>query len=441
VSAELGGLRQVADAVLYEGYLLYPYRATSRKNQMRWQFGVVAPREWTERGGSEHSWLQVECLLEPGGRPRVSAVLRFLQVQRRSVERADNGAFHEVPSLDVGGALHTAWDEGVEREVELAVDLMSGAIQAIPFLIPAGRDLATIATPSGEVAGRFVRTRWPIAGEIQVAVERVDAVSPLVKLRLRINNVTPCAAPSSARDDAMPLSLIGAHLLLSANDAAFVSMVDPPEWARVAARACSNVRAWPVLGGSQGEHQLLLAAPIILYDYPQIAPESPADLYDATEIDEILTLRTMTLTDEEKREARATDPRAAAIIDRVDHMTPEVLERLHGAVRSPAPQKAAWWDPGVDASVCPDTDTVDVGGVVVAKGSRVRLRPGNRRADAQDMFLAGRLATVEGVFLDVEDRRYVAVTVADDPGADLHAAHGRYLYFYPDEIEPTDSVR
>ena len=72
---------------------------------------------------------------------------------------------------------------------------------------------------------------------------------------------------------------------------------------------------------------------LFLYDYPQIAPESPGDLYDATEIDEILTLRTMTLTDEEKREARATDPRAAAIIDRVDDMPPEILDRLHGAVR------------------------------------------------------------------------------------------------------------
>jgi hypothetical protein len=164
-----------------------------------------------------------------------------------------------------------------------------------------------------------------------------------------------------------------------------------------------------------------------------VAKESPGDLYDATEIDEILTLRTLALTDEEKREARATDPRAAAIVDRADSMPQDVLERLHGTLRSVA--SPPWWDPGADASVHPDTDTVEVGGVAIARGSVVRLHPG-RHADAQDMFLEGRLAIVQGVYLDVEERRYVAVTPSDDPGADLHEWHGRFLYFSPDEIEP-----
>jgi hypothetical protein len=54
------------------------------------------------------------------------------------------------------------------------------------------------------------------------------------------------------------------------------------------------------------------------------------------------------------------------------------------------------------------------------------------------MFLAGRIATVEGVLVDVDGDRYLAVTLADDPGADLYAAHGRYLYFRPDEVEPVE---
>src|SRR5262249_58721234 len=167
-------------------------------------------------------------------------------------------------------------------------------------------------------------------------------------------------------------------------------------------------------------------------------------------MDEILTLRTMTLTDDEKREARATDARAAAIIDRVDAMPPEMIERLHGAVRSlrgdaasvDAKIDAPFWDPGADANVSPETDSVEVAGVAVAKGSRVRLCPGQgkRRSDAQDMFLVGRAATGQGVFLDVENQRYVAVTLEDDPAADLHVQHGRFLYFYPDEIEPLGAV-
>lgn len=444
-------LRQVADAVLYEGYVLYPYRATAGKNQLRWQFGVVAPREWSERGGSESSWLQTECLVEPGARARVTGALRFLQLQRRSVHRFDGEGFHSVKSLDVDGSLFTTWDEGVEQEVEFTLDLVAGRERIVPLAIAAGRAIETIATRAGLVAGRFVRERSSIEGTIRLAVEHVPAISPLLRLRVRVDNVTPCAALSEERDQALTASLTGAHLLLAATDAEFVSLVDAPEWARAAVAGCSNVRTWPVLGGAPGERRLMLASPIILYDHPQIAPESPADLYDATEIDEILTLRTMTLTDEEKREARATDPRAAAIIDRVDTMTPETLERLHGALRSPRGVdamgawrgatigQAPWWDPGADASVSPDTDSIEVEGVTVSKGSRVRLRPGARRTDAQDMFLVGRVATVQGVFLDVEDRRYVAVTVVDDPAADLHVAHGRFFYFYPDEIEPTEA--
>jgi len=128
-----------------------------------------------------------------------------------------------------------------------------------------------------------------------------------------------------------------AAAVLAIDDGAFVSMLDPAGDAEVAAASCVSDGTFPVLVGEQDAHDVVLSSPIILYDHPQIAPESPGDLFDATEIDEILTLRTMALTDDEKREARATDPRAAAIIDRVDAMPPEILERLHGAIRSLRP--------------------------------------------------------------------------------------------------------
>jgi len=145
------------------------------------------------------------------------------------------------------------------------------------------------------------------------------------------------------------------------------------------------------------------------------------------------------LTDEEKRDARATDPRAAAIIDRVDDFAPEIFERLHGAIRSltPAAEKPLpWWEPAVDAAVDPWTDVVLIDDVDIQKGSKVTLRPGHRRTDAQDIFLAGMIATVEGVFFDVDGDQHVAVTIDDDPAAELHQWHGRFLYFHPDEVEP-----
>jgi hypothetical protein len=174
-------------------------------------------------------------------------------------------------------------------------------------------------------------------------------------------------------------------------------------------------------------------------------------MFDATEIDEILALRVLTLTDDEKREARGTDPRAAAVVDRWESLDAETLGRMHGTFRTLAdlgmpasgdiaPADAApgdeqpWWDPAVDAAFDPHTCTVRVGDRDVGRGARVRLHP-SRRADAQDLFFAGREATVEGVFHDVGGDVYLAVVVADAAGADLWAAHGRYLYFSPDEVE------
>ena len=89
----------------------------------------------------------------------------------------------------------------------------------------------------------------------------------------------------------------------------------------------------------------------------------------------------------------------------------------------------------------PETDSVEVSGVALAKGSRVRLRPKLQRADAQDMFLDGRVARVEAVFVDVENNNYLAVTLEDDPAADLYQSHGRFLYFQPDEVEPLAGER
>lgn len=444
VDQVFGQARRVADAVLYEGYILYPYRASARKNHVRWQFGVLAPQRWCEGGGCESSWMQTEILVEIGAEPRLVGKLRALQPQRRAIEDLEG---RRVESLEAAGELFTSWEEGVDREVDFEIDLGGPVEDVVLFDLPAAVEREPIRTKSGDVVGTFVRERCAVEGEITIVVTPVDAASPLARVRVRVDNLTEAPEAGASRDQALQSSLVGAHTLLALLGGEFVSMVDPPEWARGAVETCKNLRTWPVLVGPATDRSLVLSSPIILADRPEIAPESPGDLYDATEIDEILTLRTMTLTDDEKREARATDPRAAAIIDRADTMPAEMLERLHGAIRSlrgdaappvDATIDAPFWDPGADASVSPETDSVEVAGVPVAKGSRVRLLPGQgkRRTDAQDMFLVGRSARVQGVFLDVENQRYVAVTLEDDPGADLHVQHGRFLYFYPDEIEP-----
>ncbi len=416
--------RKVANAILYEGYLLYPYRASAVKNRVRWQFGVLVPRAQAEAGWPEPWFQQAEFLLEPAENPQLRVMVRFLQFQARQVEGAEAGGFRPVPFLEAGGARWLAFDEAVEREVDFVVPLgsLAGPEGEFGFGVD-GDEVVEPLRVGGETVGRVVRRRWAVSGRLGVAVEPVAGPARAVKVRVRLENVTAWADPAAERAEVLKRSLLAAHLLMAVKGGAFVSLLDPLPGLEVAAEGCRNVNTFPVLLGEPGQRDLLLAAPIILYDYPVVAPESPTDLFDATEIDELLTLRILTLTDEEKREARATDPRAAALLDLLEALGPEVLTRLHGAVRDLRPAAPA------------EGEAVEVGGVRVGRGSRVRLRP-RPGADAHDMFLAGRVARVEAVLPDVDGRVHLAVTLEDDPAADLYRETGRFLYFGPDEVEP-----
>ena len=453
--------RAVADAVLYEGYVLYPYRASSRKNQVRWQFGVLTPRAYSESDGFERWSMRTECLVDPGRDPKLSVRIRCLQVQHRGVEVVvtstsgeDDPEFAPTDILRVGASSYVDWDEAVEQTVDLApmrLSALRGAPHDERFELEGGSETELVRSPGSEVAGRIVRQRRNLS--VRVLVDATEAVAAgeggkLVKVGVTVENLTVQTAPGGSRDEVMAYSLVAVHTMLALDDGVFLSLLDPPEDARGLVAGCRNEGTFPVLVGSD---DIVLSSPIILYDHPEIAQESPGDLYDSTEIDEIHALRVLTLTDEEKAEARATDPRAAAIIDRCDDMPPEIWSRLHGAMRSLEPlgdpepnvaapaglveEPAAWWDPQVDASFDPWSDSVTVAGVPVTKGAAVRLRP-SRRSDAQDLFLQGLRATVAGVFADVDGEVHVAVTVDDDPATEELSWQGRYLFFYPDEVEP-----
>ena len=417
----LDAARSIADAVLYEGYILYPYRASAQKNQSRWQFGVAMSPGYAAVDPSEKSFLQTECVFEHTGQPTVEVVVRFLQVQRRT------------------SAGQPSWDEAVEREVTVAVDaahlLRGGRVEG--FELPAGE----------EHEAAVVRRRERVSGIVSVQADPLPGPWSAARLRVRVDNHSAPDPVPRTRDEALPTALVAAHLIIGVDGGQFVSMIDPPEWAKPEVEACKNIGCWPVLAGPGGGRQVMLSTPIILYDHPEVAEESPGELYDGTEIDEILSLRTLALTDAEKQEARATDPRAAALIDRVEALDAADFDRMHGTIRSlrgaaePSARESdiPWWDPGADASVSPDTDAITVDGHRIARGSMVWLRPGVRRADAQDMFLTGRRARVEAVLLDVDDTPYLAVSLADDPDEDLRVAHGRFLYFTPDEVEPGEA--
>ena len=241
-------------------------------------------------------------------------------------------------------------------------------------------------------------------------------------------------------------------------DGEFVSLLEPPASADERGRALPPAPLLPGAGRPPGDRDLMLVSPIILYDHPEIAEQSEGALYDSTEIDEILTLRVMTMTDEEKAQARATDPLAAQIIDRCDSMSPEAMLNLHGVLRNPhgrrpvssrlrkrsalipeIPEGVDWWDPLADTAVQPEIDAVLVNGVRVTprqsgSGCIRRGAPTRRTSSSRTRSRASPRCT-----RTVDGDQHVGVVVEDDPAADLHDWYGRYLYFAPDEVEPLDS--
>lgn len=443
--------RQAADAVLFEGYVLYPYRASAAKNRMRWQFGVLMPPAWAAASG-EPVLQRTQILMEPRADAVLHAELRFLHAQRRTVERMLlDGEFELVDELRLPDRVLVPWDEGVEERVEVSVDIAALTAQdvVLPFTVPATEEAEILTDAYGLTAGRVVRRRARLEGVLRISAEELPG--PYRVLRLTAVAENTGSAVAAGRGEALPHALVSAHLMLGLTAGYFVSMTDPPEWAKAAVAECRNENTWPVLAGDDAAANVVLSSPIILEDHPRIAPESPGALYDATEIDEILALRTAALTDEEKLQARGTDDRAAAVIDLADSMPPEVMERLHGAVRglrevtaaqtpSGAVPETPWWDPGADGSADPLRDRVLVGGTWVSAGSRVVLRPGRRRTDAQDLFLQGRSAQVEAVLHDVDGGVHLAVTVDGDPGAEIRREQGRFLYFQPDELAPLEDM-
>jgi hypothetical protein len=334
---------RIASAVLYEGYVLYPYRP-SVKNRQRWTFGGLYPEAYCRTQNAGDAWgNQTECLVEGGPATTLAVTARFLHLTARvagefvpPLATWPDGAeppFRPVQTLWVGDRPYHTWQEAEEREVAVA-DVELGAILDRPlsraFAFPGRRWLEPLPGPAGDVVGVLVREQHLVEGEVELAA--APAADGLFRLTVRVINRTR-PGDGASRDDALLRALVSTHTILGVRGGAFVSLLDPPgPWAEAAA-ACRNVGTWPVLVGAEGDRDTVLSSPIILYDYPQVAPESPGDLFDGTEIDEILTLRILTLTDDEKRAMAAVDERARALLTRTEGLGGEELWRLHGAVR------------------------------------------------------------------------------------------------------------
>jgi hypothetical protein len=372
---------RLARTLLFEGYILYPYRRSSLKNVQRWMFGSLYPPAFCRAASAnDASTMQTECLLV-GTAPRVRVSVRFLQLVARSDAEA------------------RPWQEGIERRVEVAEHAVATLCRETVRL-----DLNFTAETPGESSA--------LCAEVELAG---FALGPeLWKLRVSIHNQTPIGAESD-RTAASLRALVSTHMLLGCRDAHFVSLLEPAAGLESHAASCDNQGCWPVLVGDGAD--TMLSSPIILYDHPSVARQSAGDLFDATEIDEILSLRILTLTQAERREVMQTDPRARALLERTEALRDDALIAMHGG-SSEEPQPSA--------------------------ADRARLRPGDRvlvrpraNGDVLDLVLAGERATIASLEEDFEGRLHYVVTIDADPGRDLGllGQPGHRFFFSEDELE------
>jgi hypothetical protein len=325
--------RKIAEAVLYEGYLLWPYRRSARKNQQRWTFGGVYPREYSVARGEDDPWImQTQCLMQGDEESTVEVNVRFLHVVERKVAKKTGEALQYVDELRVGGELYLSWDEAAEREIAVGRFQLSellGSPKEVEIDIPEGSRQEPLVELTGGVVGTLVRSWRTLRGAVEVGAERLR--DGAFRVTVRITNTTPWGGED--RESTLRQTFVSTHKALEVEGGGFVSLMDPPEDLREAAEGCENLKTWPVLVGEEGERGTMLSSPIILYDYPQIAPESPGDLFDGTEIDQMLILNVLNLTDEEKEEMRASDPRGREILERCESLSPEELIKLNGTFR------------------------------------------------------------------------------------------------------------
>jgi hypothetical protein len=294
-------VEKIADTVLYEGYILYPYRASSTKNRQRWNFGTLYPKQYAEALRPAESFqMTTECLVKSGVETKLDIRVRFLQL----VEGEGRGD-------------DTSWQEGVDRSKDFS-NLDLNDVLVMPSTVQ-----------FTFVAGETATNAQGVSGRLNLGATRTP--EGLIKLHLELVNVTDVEVPSE-RNHVLLQSFTSAHVLLGVQDGEFVSLLDPPAEYRSAVGTCLNVGVFPVLAGGEGRHTMMLCSPIILYDYPEVAAESAGDFFDSTEMDEMLALRVLTLTDDEKREM-LQDDRSRKILERTESLPPEHMMKVHGAIR------------------------------------------------------------------------------------------------------------
>ena len=439
-------LDKIVNALLYEGYILYPYRASSRKNRQRFTFGRIYPHIYSlAQGEAEPFVMQTECLLRHRGEmPALEVEVRFLHPMAREVSSLSKPLaelpvaigpedFRSVQELRVDNKVYETWQEAVERKVRIpqqALNTLATRSLTVPFGFSASLVQEAIRDRQGQAVGVIRRRQERLEGVCEITAKPLD--TQVFKITLRVLNETPLEKAEVDDQEAVLMrTFASTHTIFRAQNGEFLSLLDPPGPYHEAAATCANIGTWPVLVGENRDVDTMLSSPIILYDYPQIAPESPGELFDGTEIDEILTLRVLTMTDEEKWEMSQIDERARKILERTESLPEDEFIKMHGAMREVSSFNEDFFNPKTRLK------TVIVDGVELRTGDGVRIRP-EGRADVMDIALQGKAAVIESIEQDAENRIYLALVLDEDPGKDLGFLRqpGHRFFYGLNEVEP-----
>lgn len=426
----------MADAVLYEGYRLHPYRAPVADDQLRWQVGVVGPTGARDAGRGEDSRMSADCLLEVAPGATVDVQLRFLQHQARTVwqlaaQPGQQPTFTPVSELTCDAQTWRSWGEAVEHAVELPGLVVRDLLDepaALRVEIPGGGECEELHDEDGALIGKLARERWPLTGELQVGARRHG---PLVVLELRFANhgawVPELAVGGgSGGDRALWASFLSTHMVVAVRDGQFHSLNDPPEWAAPVAAGCESHRCWPVLVGSPGDREVVLASPVVLHDWPEVGA-----LVDSISIDELLALRSMAPSEQDPMGPSGQDsmvPSERADSGPVGSFPVELGGLANGLIpRRRGPEDGASAEDSARASAGSG------GRGELAVGLEVRLRP-SFDAEAQNLVAAGQIGVITEVHHEPAGTS-VSVRLHDDP---LGEQDGWRLRFGIDEVEPLE---
>jgi hypothetical protein len=363
-------LDRLIDSLLFEGYALYPYTPGSTKNATPTPFGIVYPTDYADRQLQAFDRMQLQCV----------------------VTDADALVTGEVRFLQASGEKHRA----VERRVQLG---------AAPCVVSFEYD--------------------ELEGRAELIVERLPDGHG--RVTLVVSNTTPLTEEEASADrkDALMKSMLSTHLVTRVESEGH-TFISPLERGDDGVAGCCNVNTWPVLATRTDD--AILGPTIMLPDYPEIAPESVNDFFDGTEIEEALVLHIQALSDQEREEIAAQDPKVREMLARADATTPQQLMDLHGRVRIEDP---------------PGEREFTVDGVTYRRGDKVILHPA-ASGDVYDKMLDGRPATIHRLFIrmddrDASERLHLGVTVDDDPMQEILGESGRFLFFFSDEVEKVTS--